>query len=127
MTPFLSRAALAAFAALCVSVTTAAAPAPDRPTSRCGWFVNPTPGNAWLLDRDGEWVVGLQGGHQADGDWPDFTGRQWVRRNGSYGYGCACLVAVVNPQTKEVRRIDRARARPLDACRQDPRLPKPDA
>ena len=22
--------------------------------TRCGWFENPAPGNAWLTDRDGE-------------------------------------------------------------------------
>ena len=23
--------------------------------NRCGWLVNPTPGNWWLTDRDGTW------------------------------------------------------------------------
>jgi hypothetical protein len=31
--------------------------------NRCGWFSNPTPGNAWLKDRDGEWTIGTQGNH----------------------------------------------------------------
>src|SRR5690349_18304425 len=39
---------------------------------RCGWVDNPTPSNWWLVDRDGEWEIGLQGGYQAKGDMPDF-------------------------------------------------------
>src|SRR5262245_20967552 len=31
---------------------------------RCGWVDNPTPSNWWLVDRDGEWEIGLQGGYQ---------------------------------------------------------------
>ena len=27
-----------------------------------GWLQNPTPGNWWLVDRDGEWTIGTQGG-----------------------------------------------------------------
>ncbi|MGO4778074.1 DUF4087 domain-containing protein, partial [Lysobacter sp. 2RAB21] len=29
--------------------------------NRCGWFVNPSPANAWLIDRDGEWIIATQG------------------------------------------------------------------
>jgi Protein of unknown function (DUF4087) len=32
--------------------------------TRCGWLSNPTPANVWLYDRTGEWIIGLQGGHQ---------------------------------------------------------------
>ena len=92
---------------------------------RCGWFSNPTPANAWLADRDGEWTVGIQGGHQADGDWPDFKPREWVKTNVHYGYGCACLRVKVNHQTREVLEIKSAYARPLSACRQDRRLKEP--
>jgi Protein of unknown function (DUF4087) len=45
--------------------------------TRCGWFSNPTPANASLFDRDGEWIIGVQGGYQAEGDWPDFEPGQW--------------------------------------------------
>src|SRR6266498_4371270 len=92
---------------------------------RCGWFSNPTPGNAWLNDQDGEWVIGVQGGHQAEGDWPDFKPRQWVVTNGeSYGYGCACMQVRVNHKTHDVLEIKSARARPLSVCRQDRTLKK---
>ena len=87
--------------------------------TRCGWFVNPTPANASLHDRDGEWVVGVQGGHQAEGDWPGFAKGQWVETNGHYGYGCACMKARVERETHYVLAIESARARPLSACRRD--------
>jgi hypothetical protein len=92
--------------------------------TRCGWFSNPTPANAWLIDRDGEWTIGVQGGHQAEGDWPDFKPSQWVETNVHYGYGCACLRVNVNKQTHEVMEIKSARARPLSQCRRDPALKK---
>jgi len=78
-----------------------------------------------LIDRDGEWIIGIQGGHQAEGDWPRFKRNQWVEQNGSYGYGCACLKVIVDKDTHEVVQIDSASARPLDSCRQDPALKEP--
>jgi len=98
-----------------------------RPTefeTRCGWFSNPTPANAWLQDRYGEWIIVTQGGHQAYGDCPNFISRQWVRTNGNYGYGCACMQVRVNKQTHEVLEIKSAHARPLAQCRRDPALTK---
>jgi Protein of unknown function (DUF4087) len=94
--------------------------------TRCGWFSNPTPANIWLYDRVGEWTIGVQGGYQVDGDWgwPEFKARQWVRTNGEYGYGCACLQLRVNKKTHEVLEIKSSRARPLAACRQDTLLKK---
>ena len=92
---------------------------------RYGWFSNPTPANAWLDDRDGEWTIGIQGGHQADGDWPDFKPREWVKTNVNYGYGCACMLVKVNQQTHEVLEIKSAYSRPLSACRKDRHLKEP--
>lgn len=93
--------------------------------TRCGWFTNPTPANAWLYDRAGEWTIGTQGGHQAEGDWPTFKPKQWIHTNGSsYGYGCACLQVRVNKQTHEVLAIKSSHARSLSQCRQDPALKK---
>lgn len=98
--------------------------ATNAPETRCGWFVNPTPGNAWLNDKDGQWIIGEQGGHQADGDWPDF-GSKWVKTNGNYGYGCACMRVNVNRQNKEVLSIISSTAKPIAACRKDRALKKP--
>lgn len=87
--------------------------------TRCGWFSNPTPANASLHDRDAEWIIGVQGGHQAEGDWPDFNSKQWVKTNVNYGYGCACMSVEVDRETNKVLEIRSARARPLSACRRD--------
>src|SRR3712207_8863861 len=75
----------------------AGAPAAQESVTRCGWFENPTPANGSLLDREAEWIVGVQGGHQAEGDWPSFGKGQWVETNGHYGYGCACLRLRADP------------------------------
>jgi len=90
--------------------------------TRCGWLTNPTPANMWLVDHDGEWTIGTQGGYQMDGDWelPEFRRGQWVRTNvGSYGYGCACLRLRVNKETRQVIEIKSSRTRTLAACRRD--------
>jgi len=90
--------------------------------TRCGWLSNPTPANISLYDRDGEWIIGVQGGYQVEGDWdwPAFKPRQWVVTNaGSYGYGCACLQVRVNKETEKVLEIKSSRARTLAVCRQE--------
>ena len=97
----------------------ALAPVAVRAETRCGWFDNPTPANASLHDREGEWIIGVQGGHQAEGDWPSFGPKQWVETNGHYGYGCACMKLEVDRATNHVLKIESARARPLSACRRD--------
>lgn len=118
------HASHALFAALlCLSPWLASAASSTSPgTQRCGWFDNPTPANASLTDRDTEWTVGVQGGHQAQGDWPRFANRDWVRTgHGSYGYGCACM-KVATDDKEQIVQIFSARSRPLSACRQDPAL-----
>jgi hypothetical protein len=89
---------------------------------RCGWFSNPTPANASLYDRDAEWIIGVQGGHPANGDWPEFGPGQWVETNGHYGYGCACMRVQTNSKTHEINMIESAQARALSSCRKDPAL-----
>jgi hypothetical protein len=98
---------------------TSDAPAVEQFETRCGWFSNPTPANASLYDREAEWIIGVQGGHQAEGDWPNFGPGQWVETNVHYGYGCACLRLRVNRETHKVIEIESARARPLAVCRRD--------
>lgn len=97
----------------------------EKSQTRCGWFVNPTPGNAWLLDRDGEWTIGVQGGLQADGDWPAFKDSQWVTTMASYGHGCACMNVHADPVSRQISRIDSARAQNLEVCRRDRALKEP--
>lgn len=104
------------------------AAARQRTETRCGWFHNPTPGNAWLIDRDGEWIIGAQGGYQAEGDWPNIPGNQWIKTNVNYGYGCACIRGSVDRKSNRVLQINNSYARPLSACRKDralrPKEPK---
>ncbi len=108
--------------AMMIALALATAPA-AKPETRCGWIANPTPANWWLTDRDGEWVIGEQGGYQASGaDLPDFTARrgQWVVTNaGDHGYGCACLTATYDRKAMRVLNIASARARPLAQCKAD--------
>ena len=96
----------------------------EKAEMRCGWFSNPTPANASLHDRDDEWIISVQGGYQAEGDWPEFSPKQWVETNVHYGYGCACLRVQVDQSTKRVIKIESARARPLSVCRRDRALKK---
>lgn len=111
---------------LLLALTMAAlAPAAAHAASlRCGWLDNPTPGNASLYDKDGEWTIAIQGGHQATGDWPpDFPPGQWVGNGtGDYGYGCACLKVEVDAEEKNILGILSGKARPLSACREDPTI-----
>ena len=94
---------------------------------RCGWLENPTPGNFSLKDPQGEWVMGEQGGYQANGmdETPDFTTRGWVGTNGNYGYGCACLVGTFDSRKRQVVRIVTAEPVPLARCKADRKLPSP--
>lgn len=92
---------------------------------RCGWFENPTPANASLFDREGEWIIGVQGGYQAEGDYPDFKPSEWVETNVHYGYGCACMQVKVNHKTHEVIEIKSSKVLPLSVCRKDKSLGKP--
>jgi len=99
---------------------------PASTERRCGWLHNPTPANWWLVDRDGEWLLGAQGGYQAPGmdDMPDMSARGWVEVNGHYGYGCACMNVVTDRATRRVTRLVSATPVPLRQCRRDRRLPR---
>jgi hypothetical protein len=106
------------------AVAAAVAPGPAR---RCGWLHNPTPGNWWLDDRDGQWVLGSQGREPAEGmhDMPDMSALDWEKTNGHYGYGCACLTITADPKTGDVTRVAEAEPKPLAQCRADKALPRP--
>lgn len=123
----LSRIARSALCgALLISTCTLRAE-PPAVQNRCGWFDNPSPGNATLADRDGEWTIAIQGGHQAAGEWPRFKPGQWVRTGvGSYGYGCACMRVTVDAETQEIEQIHSSIAKPLAACRRDRTLQEPE-
>jgi hypothetical protein len=106
-----------------------AAPRPVAASARrCGWLHNPTPANWWLVDRDGEWILGTQGSEPVPGmdDMPDMSTAGWVETNGPHGYGCACMDMVVDPASGDVVRISAAKPKPLAQCRSDRKLPSPD-
>lgn len=102
--------------------------AQNKVEKRCGWFQNPTPANALLRDRDGLWVIAVQGGHQAKGNWPEIPPKEWIITNvGSYGYGCACLDVIVDRSTnpRRIVEIKSSQAQALKVCRTDPYLREP--
>jgi hypothetical protein len=103
------------------------APALAATEKRCGWLHNPTPANWWLDDRDGQWILGTQGAEQVPGldEVPDMSTRGWVKTNGNYGYGCACLSVEIDRRAKRVKRVLSATPLPLKQCRSDKRLPRP--
>jgi hypothetical protein len=117
-----SFAAIAAIAVLLGAGTASAQQKGGE--QRCGWLDNPTPGNVSLHDKDGEWTIGVQGGHQAEGDWsPPYKPGEWRKSgNASYGYGCACLTVKVDAEEKNILEVVSAKARPLSACRKDKAL-----
>ena len=94
---------------------------------RCGWLWNPTPGNFSLRDGKAEWIISSQGDDAAADldNLPDVTTRGWVETNGSYGYGCGCIVAELDRRAKRVVRLVSAEPLPLARCRADRRLPAP--
>lgn len=108
-------------------VLLAAATPAQAVEKRCGWIVNPTPANWWLVDRDGQWTMSVQGGYQADGmeDLPDMSAKGWVRTNGYYGHGCGCMTVDTDRKGYRIRRIHSATPLPLKQCRADRKLPKP--
>ena len=124
--PVVCRVLIPAFLLLALAFGSAHSHTPtfEKIETRCGWFSNPTPANASLYDRDGEWIIGVQGGYQAEGDWPDFSPQQWIKTNVNYGYGCACLRVSVDRPTRKVINIESSRARALSVCRRDRALRK---
>ncbi len=99
--------------------------AADNTEKRCGYLDNPTPANWWLTDRDGEWLIGAQGGYQAEGldVLPEsMFERGWVRTNGYYGYRCACLAVTTDRKAMRIKRIYSGEALGMARCRRDKAL-----
>jgi hypothetical protein len=102
-------------------VIAASPPAVQAPARLCGWWVNPTPGNFFLLDGKRDHLFARQGEDGPTGGWPRFSKFNWVYTgHAGYGYGCASLKVVWNGG--EVSRIVSASALPLASCRHNPRL-----
>ncbi len=106
-----------------------AAPLYAQPIERrCGWLNNPTPANWFLVDRAAAWDIGIQGGFQARGiEKINLQNeRDYVRTNGNYGYGCACMDVTTTRSggTWRITSIRSFRQLPLKQCLEDPDLPK---
>jgi len=91
----------------------------------CGWIDNPSPANLYLSDATTDWIIGEQGGHQAEGDlsFPD-SDNEYVKTNGSYGYFCGCVQAETSVQGEDhfITRIVSSQAQSLTACLGDSKL-----
>lgn len=113
-----------------LAMTTAGTPsaAPAQRINICGWIVNPTPANWWMTDSIGQWVMSTQGSEGVEGMdvIPDLSGKQWVKTNGYYGYGCGCMNATVDRKAMAIIRIHSFKQKPLAACRADRKLPRPE-
>lgn len=126
----LNRAiACAASTALSLGITCAA---PARASEqRCGWYINPTPANLWLQDKDAIWGITSQGqaaGPDAAGadNAPGFDDKQYVRTQpNGYGYGCACLTVETDAKAQRIIRIISGHTIPLARCKADKSLPPP--
>lgn len=94
--------------------------------TRCGWLQNPTPANWWLKDKDGTWTISVQGGYQARGmdNIPNIDNEEYVKTNGYYGYGCACLRVSTDKNRMRITSIESGEQLPLSTCREDPNLPE---
>lgn len=110
---------------VCAAATVALTAAAASGDKRCGWFVNPTPGNFWLVDPEGDWAIAWQGQPQPPGVemMPDMSTGGWVETNGHSGYGCGCVSGEVDRAEKKFIRIDGFQPKSLALCRADKRLP----
>lgn len=108
----------------------ASAATPPKTENRCGWFDNPTPGNAWLHDTDGEWTIAIQGEYEAKGKWnPNFdleNEQKFVRTGSSYGYGCVCMKVETDLSSKKIRKVLSIKTKKLSDCRKDKKLKEPE-
>ncbi|NKN36292.1 DUF4087 domain-containing protein [Agrobacterium sp. a22-2] len=96
--------------------------------TRCGWLQNPTPGNLWLDDSQGTWVLSTQGSdEEALGmeNIGDFSTRDYVRTNGYYGYACACMDVETDAAAERITAVYSFRQLPLAKCTKDKALPAP--
>jgi len=109
---------------LAVGIMLCISPISFAKETRCGWLDNPTPSNLWLIDKDGEWNISKQGGHEALGldKIKDFSEKQYIRTNGSYGRGCSCLVVDVDTKNKTISKIYSAKNIDISRCQSDKKI-----
>lgn len=93
---------------------------------RCGWLVNPTPANLWLIDGTGTWTISIQGTGFIDEDsmdkMPTIDEKEFVRTNGNYGFSCVCLSVRVDKEKSSIRNIYGGEQLLLKQCLEDPQI-----
>jgi hypothetical protein len=111
----------------CGAVCLLAAASTASAENLCGWLENPTPGNWWLTDKDGPWIIMAQGSYEAQGmDMiGDISAHDYVATNGNYGYGCACMDVMTDPDNKKITMIHSFEQLSLAKCENDGALPRP--
>lgn len=94
--------------------------------NRCGWINNPTPGNWWLTDADGQWTIMTQGSYEAGGmdNIGDISAGDYVATNGNYGYACGCM-QVDTDGRGAITDIYSFRQLPIGKCENDGALSSP--
>lgn len=96
--------------------------------TRCGWLDNPSPGNYWLSDKDGTWIIARQGAEQAEGVelLTPQNKAEFVNMNYGYGYSCACVGVDANQQTQFINKVHDYEQLSLKRCLDDDSLKKRD-
>ena len=80
----------------------------NKKEKRCGYLVNSTPGNWWIGDADGSWIISEQMGYRADGEIPDISEADgYEEMNISGGVACACVDGVFNHKNNKVVKINK--------------------
>ncbi|BES69275.1 hypothetical protein RE428_02930 [Marinobacter nanhaiticus D15-8W] len=94
--------------------------------TRCGWLDNPSPGNYWLSDKDGTWIIARQGAEQAEGVELLTPQREtdFVNMNYGYGYSCACIRVEANHDTQLIEKIYKYKQLSLEQCLDDDSIKK---
>jgi hypothetical protein len=114
-------------AAVAIVLALSACLRPARAEERCGWLENPTPGNWWLKNSLGLWIISAQGGPYTEDakKLPEPTPERFVATNGHYGYSCACVSGIFDDHAQLVTRLDATRVLALSVCHDDKTLPGP--
>ncbi|MGV3548738.1 DUF4087 domain-containing protein [Rhizobium sp.] len=118
----MKKAALASALVVLFSVATTAVA-----ENRCGWVQNPTPGNWWLTDADGQWTIMTQGSYEAPGmdAIGDISAGDYIANNGNYGYACGCMNVDTDGEGV-ITRIYSFRQLSIAKCENDSALPSPE-
>jgi Protein of unknown function (DUF4087) len=97
---------------------------------RCGWYINPTPGNLWLQDKDALWGITSQMQSEgpdaigADDKAPQMNSKEYMDKGTGHGHRCACLTVDTDHKDK-ITRVYSGRTLPLAKCKEDKTLPEP--